>query len=211
MSKKIKKKSNLKIIVLGLVALSLIIGSVVVFAPTEGAGPTYFRFTIPKNADGTPVSYSPGWFGKSDKCPQNVTVLLYNDKEGYGIAYTTDKFITKEATAITSSTADSTVLSVKDGPGVYKGQKLAERWLPEIQIETKDVIVKDGVIYDKTKLSEQEAGGQIEQRKAIYCPVCGEFIQWADDKVTDSRQVLVCPKGHKSVTATYEKVEALAK
>jgi len=209
MSKKkiIKKRFNVRIIVMGVVALSLIIGSVAWFAPTQGAGPTYFRFTIPKNADGTPVSYSPGWFGKSDKCPQNVTVLLYNDKEGYGIAYTADKFITKEATAITSSVADSTVLSAVDGAGVYKGQKLAERWLPEIRIESKDVTVKEGIVTLATK----EDVGQIEQRLAIYCPVCGEFIQWTDDKVTDSRQVLVCPKGHKSVTATYEKVEALAK
>ena len=208
MSKQKKKRMNLKIIVLGVVALSLIIGSVLWFIPTEGAGPTYFRFTIPKNPDGTPIAYSPGWFGRSDKCPQNVTVLLYNDKEGYGIAYTSDKFICKEATAITSSVADSTVLSAKDGVGVYKGQKLAERWLPEIRIESKEVIVKEGVVYDMGKVLEQDAIGQIEQGKAIYCPVCGEFIQWADEKTMSSRQVLVCPKGHKSVTMTYEQVES---
>jgi len=204
MSKQKKKRMNLKIIVLGVVALSLIIGSVLWFIPTEGAGPTYFRFTIPKNPDGTPIAYSPGWFGRSDKCPQNVTVLLYNDKEGYGIAYTSDKFISKEVTGLTSSSAESLVSSAKDGSGVYKGQKLAERWLPEVRIESKDVTIEKGVI----SLFDKEKGGQIEQGKAIYCPVCGEFIQWADEKTMSSRQVLVCPKGHKSVTMTYEQVES---
>lgn len=196
--------------VFGLVALSLIIGSVIAFAPTQGAGRLYFRFVIPTNADGTRASYSPNYYGQSAKSPNNVTVVYQNDKEGYGYAYTTDNFIPKESTSVTQSTADSVVSAARDTAGIYFGTKMVDRYLPEIKIESKDVTVKEGVVtlYDKAKVDEPT--GQIEQRKAIYCPICGEFMGWAEDKTTDSRQILVCPKGHRSVTATYQEIESKA-
>ena len=226
--RKTKKRMNMKIIVFGLVALSLIIGSVAFFAPTQGAGPTYFRFTIPKNPDGTPIAYSPGWFGNSDKCPQNVTVVAYNDVEGYGIAYTTDKFVPKEVTGISQSTADSTTASLRDIKGVYTGQKLADRWLPEIVVKDVDCVQKDdksialkyaadSINPDIQSKAVQDAkvaqpiddvAGKVIQQKAVYCPICGVFIGWYTPGETDSRQILICKNGHKSVTATYQTLDA---
>jgi hypothetical protein len=210
--KKIKKKKiNLKIIVFGLVALSLIIGSVMVFTPTQGAGRLYFRFEIPTNSDGTTVSYSPDFYGRYDKTPKDVTVLYQNDKERYGYAYTTDKWIPKGSVSVTQSTAESVVSAARDVAGVYFGSKMVDRYLPEVKIESKEVTVKEGVatLYDKTKTTEPI--GQIEQKKAVLCPVCGEFVMWDYDGLTESRQILTCKNGHRFVTATYEKVEALAK
>ena len=91
----------------------------------------YFKFEIPRNADGTRVMYSPGWHGIMPKCPKNVTVLLYNDKEGYGIAQTDDKLIQKEVIPIDESEALGTLTEValaKDDAEVYFGDKLDSRW-----------------------------------------------------------------------------------
>lgn len=100
----------------------------------------WFRFEIPTNADGTRVSYSPGWHGVSDKCPQKVTVVLYNDKEGYGIAQTEDTFIPKESTSITKTVFDSTLALAKDEDGIYFGDKLVHRWdAKEEPIEDKEI------------------------------------------------------------------------
>ena len=202
-----KKKMNLKIIVFGLVALSLIIGSVAFFTPTQGAGRLYFRFEIPTNSDGTTVSYSPDFYGRYDKTPRDVTVLYQNDKERYGYAYTEDKWIPKGSVSVTQSTVEVAVSAARDVAGVYFGAKMVDRYLPEVKIESKEVTVKEGVatIYDKTK----ETAGTIEQKKAVYCPVCGEFIMWSYDSLTTSRQILTCPKGHRSVTATYQTLEAV--
>jgi hypothetical protein len=65
----------------------------------------YFRFTIPKQDKDKTVAYSPGWHGTMSKCPKNVTVLLYNDKEGYGIAQADDTFVPPEVTVIDALTA----------------------------------------------------------------------------------------------------------
>ena len=59
----------------------------------------YFKFVIPKNDDGTPVSYSYGWHGTMPHCPHGEVIIdLYNDEEGYGIAHevTKDQFTPKE-------------------------------------------------------------------------------------------------------------------
>jgi hypothetical protein len=204
-----KKKMNLKIIVFGLVALSLIIGSVMVFTPTQGAGRLYFRFEIPTNADGTTVSYSPDFYGRYDKTPRDVTVLYQNDKERYGYAYTEDKWIPKGSVSVTQTVADSAVSAARDTAGVYFGSKMVDRYLPEVKIESKEVTVKEGVatLYDKSK--SLETVGQIEQKKAVYCPICGEFIMWSYDSLTTSRQILTCSKGHRFVTATYQTLEAV--
>lgn len=61
----------------------------------------YFRFEIPLQDDDKTVAYSPGWHGELARCPQNVTVLLYNDAEGYGIAMADDTFIPPEVEVIT--------------------------------------------------------------------------------------------------------------
>lgn len=99
----------------------------------------YFRFETPKNADGTRVSYSPGWHGTMPQCPKDVVVDLYNDKEGYGIAHTTDTFIPKEVKVIQKAEHTSILSGAKDEEGVYFGDKLKHRW--DI---TPDKVVLDG-------------------------------------------------------------------
>jgi hypothetical protein len=85
----------------------------------------YFRFDIPNNEDGTRASYSPGWHGVMPLCPKNVTVTLYNDKEGYGIAMTEDtKELPKEVTEITKTEHDKILAEVKDEAMVYSGAKI---------------------------------------------------------------------------------------
>ena len=94
----------------------------------------YFKFTIPKNANGSRVSYSSGWHGTMPKCPRDVTVLLYNDKEGYGIAKTEDKFIPKEVTVIKEAEALGTLTTValsKDKTDIYLGDTLYDKWIAE--------------------------------------------------------------------------------
>ena len=48
----------------------------------------YFKFKIPKDKGGTPVSYSFGWHGTMPHCPNGEVVIdLYDDEKGYGIAH----------------------------------------------------------------------------------------------------------------------------
>ncbi len=189
-----------RIAIISLVILVVIGCFVVSLTPTKASDPTklYFKFTIPQG-----ISYSPGWFGEMDKCPQNVTVVYYNDKEGYGVAYTVDKFIPKEVTSVTKVYADNVVSTAENVDGVYSGVKLAERWLPEMMV--KDTIIKE---------EELPLGIEPKTEKAIYCPICGEFVMWYSDKIAENRDVLYCQKGHKFVTKTYdtlkvEKAEAI--
>ena len=83
-----------------------------------------FKFKIEKD-----IAYSPGWHGTMPKCPKKVTILLYNDKEGYGVAQTKDKFIPPEVLQITEFTAKDILTKAKDEDGVYFGTKLVDRWL----------------------------------------------------------------------------------
>lgn len=163
---------------------------------------TYFRFIIPTNADGTRVSYSPDYYGRMDKSPKNVTVVYYNDKEGYGYAYTTDTFDFKQAVVTTAKEADDVLATAKDEVGVYYGEKIATRWYPEIKIEELKVDEKDNVVTEKT-----EGVYSITTKKAVVCPTCGSFIFWYYDGLLSSRQVITCPLGHKLLTLSYDTVD----
>jgi len=95
----------------------------------------YFKFEIPTNADGSRVTYSKGWFGTMPKCPANVTVLLYNDKEGYGIAQTPDPIKQPEITELTSIQKDTELKAVIDEDGVYKGAiRIASKFTLEAEV-----------------------------------------------------------------------------
>ena len=87
----------------------------------------YFKFTIGTNNDGSRVSYSPGWFGSMRKCPKNVTVLLYDDKQGYGIASAEDTFIPPEVEQIKEAEALKLV-DASNGEQVFKGKSITDRW-----------------------------------------------------------------------------------
>lgn len=196
------KKPIIRIIILTIV---LVLGGIMVSqdANAQAQTKTYFRFDIPLSADGSRIKYSPGWFGASDKCPQNVTVVYYNDKEGYGVAYTTDIFITKQATLTTAKVADDTVAAAKDEAGIYYGEKIASRWYPEVKVEEYKVDEKDNIVTGDVKEIYN-----ITTKKAVVCPVCGSFMFWYYDGLLSGRQVISCPLGHESVTVSYETLEA---
>ena len=91
----------------------------------------YFKFDISTNEDGSRITYSPNWFGTMPKCPKDVTVLLYNDKEGYGIAKTKDKFKPWEVTVIDEAESLGTLTEValaEDDAEIFFGDKLIHRW-----------------------------------------------------------------------------------
>lgn len=93
----------------------------------------HFKFDIPTNEDGSRVTYSPGWHGTMPKCPKKVTVLLYNDKEGYGIATTEDNFIPPEVEVLNETAAKAILKNYdEDEEGVYFGDKLVHRWDEEV-------------------------------------------------------------------------------
>ena len=94
----------------------------------------YFKFEIPLNEDGTRASYSPGWYGYTSVSFVEVEVILYNDKEGYGIARYDDKGSPhKPLETVTEKKANDTIAGLKEEDGVYFGKSLSERkeWLPE--------------------------------------------------------------------------------
>ena len=92
----------------------------------------YFRFEIPRHPDGTIAIYPPGWFGTMDKCPADVTVLLLNDKEAWGIAKSDDAFVPPEVTVISEAVALDLLSETQQEDKVFSGQtKVYERWAKE--------------------------------------------------------------------------------
>jgi hypothetical protein len=170
---------------------------------------TYFRFDIPKG-----TKYSPGWHGYGTQCPKNVTIVLYNEAENYGIAYTTDTFRMLSTAIITNqSTADLLLSSVRDGDGIYYGQKLADRWLPEIRIETeqysKDLTKESLIKVDPSQINITINAQDIINKKVVKCPVCGEYICDYYDGLEKTRQIIYCSKGHRITTASWETLDNL--
>ena len=53
-------------------------------------------------------------------------------------------------------------------------------------------------------LAEGNFEGQVIQKQVVYCPICGAFIKWGAQGLTDSRSILVCPNGHKVATKSYD-------
>jgi len=88
----------------------------------------YFRFEIPENEDGTPVSFSPNWHGTMPKCPKKVTVLMYNTKERYGIARADDTFTPPEVEKRTEIVALKEVDDTVEIEGVWKGENIEHIW-----------------------------------------------------------------------------------
>ena len=88
----------------------------------------YFRFEIPTHKDGTVAVYSEGWHGTMDRCPRDVTVLLYDHDKMFGIAQTEDTFIPPEVKEITKGEMNKAVAGAKSGKKVFKGDKIAKRF-----------------------------------------------------------------------------------
>jgi len=94
----------------------------------------YFKFDIPKDKDGNPIAYSPGWHGTLDKCPSNVEVLCYNDKEGYGIAITPDTELHKDLMPMDAAEAERHLAELKVEDGVFVGEEAISKrpeWVTE--------------------------------------------------------------------------------
>lgn len=112
----------------------------------------YFKFLIPKQDGDRTVAYSPNWFGTMPRCPRDVTVLMLNDKEGYGIAKSNDTFVPPEVEVITAGVANSELgkciakeASIKGKPdfltdltmdgkpkSIWWGANLTHRWDEEV-------------------------------------------------------------------------------
>jgi hypothetical protein len=81
------------------------------------------------------LTYPPNWYGEG-RYPipyEKVTVLLQNDKDGYGIAYCEDTDFGKfsgDIEIITQAQASTLLNRVKDSTdeNVFVGAKLATRW-----------------------------------------------------------------------------------
>jgi len=168
----------------------------------------WFRFGIPVNSDGSRIIYSKGWHGTMPKCPKDVVVLLYNDKEGYGIAKTEDTFVPPEVTVLTEGEANKVLVEVKDEEGVYFGQKLEDRYLPEAETKKIDGLL-EGISPEALPVSKIVADTFCKS-----CPSCHKvvayIVQYEDgsikivqngktliDGIKAKSINLVCPSGHR--------------
>jgi hypothetical protein len=170
----------------------------------------YFRFEIPLNEDGTRVSYSPGWHGVLDKCPSKVTVSLYNDKEGYGIAMTEDTAeLPRELTVLTKAEHDKILAEVKDEAMVYTADKMTSLFTIKPNKGT-PILVDRGVyipgsiiVDDKYVMPEPVAEPSSEistaTQKAYFCPTCHVFITNLPSNLIANKISLTCPNGHEAV------------
>lgn len=91
----------------------------------------YYTIAIPRHTDGKIATYSPNWFGVMARCPKNVTVEIFNDKEGWLLAKVDDTYIPPEVMVITEEEAlalkSKTKTSTSDG--VYASKTaIAKRW-----------------------------------------------------------------------------------
>jgi hypothetical protein len=146
----------------------------------------YFRFEIPQG-----TVYSPGWFGTMQKCPSGVTVLLYNDKEGFGIAMTEDTMpFPKEAKEITEKEHARILAATKEEDGVYFGKSLEDRasWLPEAEVKEEDPTATAAAVV-----------AERVPRQAQFCPICHKFISTLPGNFFAAKIVMTCPSGHKVV------------
>ena len=147
----------------------------------------YFKFEIPAG-----LSYSPGWHGTMTKCPSDVVVDCYNDKEGYGIAHTNDLTLPKEVKGIEQKEVEATIAALKEEDGIYFGEKVLERvaWLPE-------AVVKDDPVDEKTA---EITGHLVVSQKAQFCPICHKFICYLPEGLNAAKIITTCPDGHRVVT-----------
>jgi len=105
----------------------------------------YFRFEIPTNPDGSVVNYSLGWHGTMPKCPRGAEVLLYQNKEKFGIAKTEDEFVPPEVKVIPEDIALEIICkAIKDkkldmSADIFVGDTFDAQWL-----------VEDGIVEPET-------------------------------------------------------------
>lgn len=146
----------------------------------------FFRFEIPQGLD-----YPSGWHGTMNRCPRNVRVLLYNDREGYGIAQADDVYIPPEVKVVEPTEVElilAEVEKLEDKTKVYVGEHINDRWLTQPDPE----LTADGypkAIY--TGFTDGEGG------KHYCCPKCdndqnGVFLT-ANGEILQNGQVVSNP------------------
>jgi hypothetical protein len=176
----------------------------------------YFKFDIPTNADGTTVTYSPGWCGTRDKCALKEKGIYYNDKERWGIAIAEGSFVPPDVEVVDAgkvaelmgikTVVDKTAVIAMDAEGslkfnnvvaelpeitekeVYYGKKLADRYLPKI-----DAVTGDTEIDEKLYKVKASVG------KTVFCPECHVFVMKLPNGLNAKTINLTCPNGHKVV------------
>ena len=96
----------------------------------------YYTIEIPRHApdkehpEGRIATYTPNWFGVMRKCPKNVKVKIFNDKDGWLLAQVDDTFIPKEVKVITEAEALNLMSKTQQAENVFVGEaKIAERWV----------------------------------------------------------------------------------
>jgi cold shock CspA family protein len=96
----------------------------------------YYTIEIPRHEpdkvhpEGKIAVYPPNWFGVMGKCPQNVTVKIFNDKKGWLLAQCDDTFIPKEVKVISEADALALMSKTQQAVDVFVGvQKIADRWM----------------------------------------------------------------------------------
>lgn len=162
----------------------------------------FYKFPIPTNADGSRVTYSPGWAGTMDKCPSGVVVDLYNDKEGYGIAHTPDSFIPKEVKVLDEKEANillSQSINQLTADTNWRPIFFADGLIPEDR-EYSMNLIRNRWSGEVKKLEEIPKGDtQPASTKAIFCPTCHRFITWLPINIIAATINLTCPIGHRVV------------
>jgi hypothetical protein len=95
----------------------------------------YYTIEIPRHEpdknhpEGRIATYPPNWFGVMSKCPKNVTVKIFNDKEGWLLAQCDDIFIPPEVKVISDTDALKLMSQTQQDVNVFVGvQKIADRW-----------------------------------------------------------------------------------
>lgn len=89
----------------------------------------FYTIEIPRHDNGDIATYPPNWFGVMGKCPQNVSVKIFNDKEGWLLAQCDDTFVPPEVKVISEAEALDLMSRTLQSATVFVGeQKIAERW-----------------------------------------------------------------------------------
>ena len=96
-------------------------------------------------------------------------------------------YIPDDVEVLDEKAAVALLAEAKDEEQVYFGEKLARRYDPEAVIADKPVV--DGLPEDMPVVTN----------KAVFCPVCHQFIMWLPENIIAKSINLVCKNGHKVV------------
>lgn len=162
----------------------------------------YFKFLIPTNADGSTVSYSPGWCGTRPKCAEKGKGLLYNDAERWGIGQADGDFVPDDVEVLDEKQVQQlfsqAINQLTDGEN-WKSIFFAGDFLPkdkEYSCNTIEHRWDDAV--KELEVKQQDTQFPTVNR-VVFCPVCHRFILWLPLTIKAATINLTCPVGHKVV------------